>query len=100
MATQCTPSQIISKTEYNQIIENGMKYWLEENSLLEFERLSDNYLLSLLNIGKYTTFGLESIIGYYYAKRNDLKNIRIIFNSKKYNFPIEIIKGSVRNTYV
>lgn len=93
-------SNNFQKTEYNQIIENGMKYWLEENSLLEFERLSDNYLLSLLNIGKYTTFGLESIIGYYYAKRNDLKNIRIIFNSKKYNFPIEIIKGSVRNTYV
>lgn len=88
------------KTEYSQIFEEGIKHWLEDNSLLKLEQLSDNYLLSLLNIGKYTTFGLESIIGYYYAKENDIKNIRIILNSKRHNFPNEIIKKNVRDTYV
>ena len=88
------------KTEYASLIEEGIKYWQEENSLLKLEQLNDNYLLNLLKIGKYTTFGLESVIAYYYAKVNDLKNIRIIFNGKRYFLTKESIKESVRDTYV
>ncbi len=88
------------KTEYSSLIEEGIKYWLDENSLLKLEQLSDNYLLNILKIGKYITFGLESIIAYYYAKTNDLKNIRIITNGKRYSLTNENIKKYVRDTYV
>ena len=88
------------KTEYFSVFEEGIKYWLQENSLLKLEQLSDDFLLNLLKIGKYTTFGLESIIAYYYAKMNDLKNIRIISNGKRYGFPNEIIQKYIRDTYV
>lgn len=88
------------KTEYSSLVEEGIKDWLEDDSLLRMEQLTDNYLINLLKIGKYTTFGLESIIAYYYAKINDLKNIRIITNGKRNLLPAEIIKKYVRETYV
>jgi V/A-type H+-transporting ATPase subunit C len=95
-----TWSNDFQKTEYSTIVEEGIKYWLENNSLLKLEQLSDNYLLSLLKIGKYTTFGLESIIAYYYAKENDIKNIRMIINGKRYSLPNDSIKKYVRDAYV
>ncbi len=88
------------KTDYSSLVESGIKAWLEEKSLVKLERLSDNFLLDLLKIGKFNTFGLESVIGYYYAKENDLKNIRIIFNGKRFMLSIEKIREKVRATYV
>ncbi len=88
------------KTEYYSIFEGGIKDWLQENSLLKLEQLSDDFLLNLLKIGKYITFGPESIIAYFYAKENDLKNIRIIINGKRHDFPDKIIQKYIRDTYV
>jgi V/A-type H+/Na+-transporting ATPase subunit C len=88
------------KTDYFELVERGIKYWQEENSLLELERLIDNYILDLLEIGKYTSFGLESIVGYYYAKENDIKNIRMILNGKRYQLPKDNIQKILRNSYV
>jgi V/A-type H+/Na+-transporting ATPase subunit C len=88
------------KTEYASLVENGIKYWQEEKSLLEFERLSDNFLLNLLKIGKYNAFGLESVIAYYYAKENDIKNIRNILNGKRFLLPKDMIRKKIRDTYV
>ena len=88
------------KTDYSSLVENGIKYWQEEKSLLEFERLSDNFLLNLLKIGKYNSFGLESVIAYYYAKENDIKNIRNILNGKRYVLSKNMIRKKIRDTYV
>lgn len=88
------------KTDYASLIENGIKYWQDEKSLLELERLSDNFLLNLLKVGKYTSFGLESVIAYYYAKENDIKNIRMILNGKRYLLPKDSINKKIRETYV
>ena len=88
------------KTDYSELVENGVKYWQEEGSLLELERLIDNYILDLLKIGKYNSFGLESIVGYYYAKEFDIKNMRILLNGKRYHLPKDIIKNILRNCYV
>lgn len=88
------------KTEYYSVFEEGIKHWQRENNLLRLEQLSDDFLLNLLKIGKYTTFGPESIIAYYYAKENDLKNIRIISNGKRYGFQNKIIQKYIRDTYV
>ena len=93
-------SNNFQKSDYFVVIEQGIKHWIEKNSLLKFEQLIDNYLLNLLKIGKYTTFGLECVIGYYYAKENDLKNIRIIINGKKNSLSNKIIKNYIRDTYV
>lgn len=88
------------KSDYSTLIEHGIKSWVDQNSLLKLEQLGDNYLLNLLKIGKYTTFGLECIMGYYYAKENDIKNIRIIINGKRHSLPNKTIKKYIRDTYV
>ncbi len=93
-------AQLFSKTDYEALVSEGIKYWQDNKSLTRIEILKDNYLLDLLKIGKYTSFGLESIIGYIYAKENDIKNIRIILNAKKYLLSKNIIKNNVRDTYV
>lgn len=88
------------KTDYGQIIENGVKEWQEKNSMLELEKLVDNYLINLLKIGKYTSFGIESIFAYYFAKENDIKNIRIILNGKRNLLKNNIIRENIRDCYV
>ena len=88
------------KTDYSELVETGIKYWQEKGSLLELERLIDNYLLDLLKIGKYNSFGLESIINYYYAKEFDIKNMRMILNGKRYHLPQDIIQKNLRICYV
>ncbi|MDD4363343.1 MAG: V-type ATPase subunit, partial [Atribacterota bacterium] len=88
------------KTDYEALVSEGIKYWQDNKSLTRIEILKDNFLLDLLKIGKYTSFGLESITGYIYAKENDIKNIRIILNAKKYLLSKNIIKNNIRDTYV
>ncbi|MBN2395026.1 MAG: V-type ATPase subunit [Candidatus Atribacteria bacterium] len=88
------------KSDYSVIVEKGILFWQQENSLLELERLSNNYLLDLLKIGKAITFGIESIVGYYYAKQNDIHNILTILNGKRYSLPIQMIRKRLRNSYV
>jgi V/A-type H+-transporting ATPase subunit C len=68
--------------------------------MLELEKLVDNYLINLLKIGKYTSFGIESIFAYYFAKENDIKNIRIILNGKRNLLKNNIIRENIRDCYV
>ena len=87
-------------TDYKEIIEPGVNYFQKNNSLMELEKLKDNYILNFLKIGKYITFGIEPLAGFITAKENDIKNIRIILSGKLNNLSHSKIKERVRDTYV
>ena len=89
-----------AKTDYEKAVEMGLKAYQRSNSLMEIERLRDNYILDFVKIGKYITFGIEPLVGFITAKENDIKNIRIILSGKLNNLSPEKIKERVRDTYV
>ncbi len=86
-------------TDYKDIIELGVNYFQKNNSLMELEKLRDNFILNFTKIGKYITFGIEPLVGFITAKENDIKNIRIILSSKLNNLSPENIKERIRDTY-
>ncbi len=87
-------------TDYKNIIETGINYFQKNNSLMELEKLRDNFILNFSKIGKYITFGIEPLIGFITAKENDIKNIRIILSGKLNKLSPDQIKERVRDTYV
>ena len=89
-----------SKTDYEKVMEAGLKAYQKDNSLIEIERLRDNYILDFIKIGKYITFGMEPLIGFLIAKENDIKNIRIILSGKLNQLPPFKIRERVRDIYV
>jgi len=87
-------------TDYKNIIELGINHFQKKKSLMELEKLKDNYILNFSKIGKYITFGIEPLVGFITAKENDIKNIRIILSGKLNNLPPNKIQERVRDTYV
>jgi len=86
-------------TDYKNIIEEGITAYKKSNTLMEIERLKDNFILNFTKIGKYITFGIEPIIGFITAKENDFKNIKIILSGKLNNISENNIKERLRDTY-
>ena len=87
-------------TDYKDIVEMGVNYFQQNNSLMELEKLRDNFILNFSKIGKYITFGIEPLVGFITAKENDIKNIRIILSGKLNKLTPDQIKERVRDTYV
>jgi len=87
-------------TDYKNIVETGVNYFQKNNSLMELEKLRDNFILNFSKIGKYITFGIEPLVGFITAKENDIKNIRIILSGKLNKLSPDQIKERVRDTYV
>ena len=87
-------------TDYKNTVEMGVNYFQKNNSLMELEKLRDNFILNFLKIGKYITFGIEPLVGFITAKENDIKNIRIILSGKLNKLSPDQIKERVRDTYV
>ena len=90
----------LTHTDYQDIVELGVNYFQKNNSLMELEKLRDNFILNFSKIGKYVTFGVEPLVGFITAKENDIKNIRIILSGKLNNLSPDKIKERVRDTYV
>ncbi|MBE3091349.1 MAG: V-type ATP synthase subunit C [Candidatus Atribacteria bacterium] len=87
-------------TDYKNIVETGVNYFQRNNSLMELEKLRDNFILNFSKIGKYITFGIEPLIGFITAKENDIKNIKIILSGKLNKLSPDQIKERVRDSYV
>ncbi len=89
-----------AKTDYEKMVELGLKSYEEFHSLLEIERLMDNFRLDYVKIGKFITLGMEPLIGFIIAKEIDLKNIRLILRSKLDKLSPTKIKERIREAYV
>ena len=87
-------------TDYKNVVETGVNYFQKNNSLMELEKLRDNFIINFSKIGKYVTFGIEPLVGFITAKENDIKNIRIILSGKLNKLSPDQIKEGVRDTYV
>ena len=68
--------------------------------LTQFERLCDNALTAYLSQARRVPFGEHPLIGYLYAKENELTTIRIILTGRLAGLDAETIRERLRESYV
>ena len=98
-----TPENIINKlstTIYSDIIKEGIESFTESNSASLLEKLSENYIMSLMKGSRLVTFGPDRLLAYIYAKETEIKIIRIIMVGKLNNISQQLIRERLRDSYV
>ena len=68
--------------------------------LTQFERLCDNALTAYLSQARRVPFGEHPLIGYLYAKENELTAIRVILTGRLARLDTETIRERLRESYV
>jgi len=86
--------------EYGKVLAEGIQAFIKHGSLTVYERLMDNYLLGFLKSRRNNPLGIEAVIGYYAARENELKLVRMILTGKQNGIPGDIIRERLRDLYV
>ncbi|MDD4568917.1 MAG: V-type ATP synthase subunit C [Tepidanaerobacteraceae bacterium] len=92
--------EALNSLPYNQVVEEGLMQWESSGSPSVFEKLLDNYLISIARKGLYKPFGPETVIGYLAARENELKILRIIMVGKINSISSDMIRERLRDVYV
>ena len=72
-----------------------MKY-LEENSIAVFERALEDYLMrKALGLGTGDPLGVGVVVGYLWAKQNEITNLRIVVKGKSVGMPEARVRGEL-----
>jgi len=69
-------------------------------SLTDFERACDDALTNYLTAARLVPFGEQAVIGYLYAKEQELTAIRAIFAGRAAGLDGDTIRSRLRETYV
>lgn len=72
----------------------------EDGPLTEFERLCDDALMEYLSAARRVPFGVETVIGYLYAREVEATIIRTILSGRMAGLAGETIRGRLRSAYV
>jgi V/A-type H+-transporting ATPase subunit C len=86
----------LGMTAYGQLLGDGAPTL---GSLSQLEREFDNYLINLIKPAKMISFGIEPLIGYWLAKENEVKVLRIILVGKINQVANAEIKERLRRAY-
>ena len=89
----------IAFSDYGRFLEPAFDSLRSGGSLTAFERLCDNYIISLLSKARLVSFGIEPVIAYLYARESEIKAIRIVMASKLAGVPAQQISERLRDTY-
>ncbi|MBZ4645053.1 MAG: V/A-type H+/Na+-transporting ATPase subunit [Petroclostridium sp.] len=87
-------------TPYGVFCEEGIENFKSTGNLTNFEKLSDDFVISFIKKAKYVSLGIEPLVGYLMAKENEIKIARIIMVGKINNISNEIIRERLREAYV
>jgi len=97
------PENILNRyryTDYNRAVQAGMSSYQKTGSLFGLEREIDNHLMGVLRRAKYQAFGIEPLLGFFFAKEIEHKLLRLILTAKQMKVRTEDIKERLRLTYV
>lgn len=79
----------------SEVVERlGVREYLDKPITLE-KRIEES-LIELLSVSKYTAFGYEPILDYFFRKEIEHKNILFIFSGLEYGLPIQTLRGGIR----
>lgn len=90
---------MLSSTPYGSFLEPSFEAIKSKGTLSEFEKLCDNYTMSLLKESHFIPFGIEPVLSYLLAKESEVQAIRIVMASKLAGVAPEKISERLRDTY-
>ncbi len=73
---------------------------LYDESPVLYEKWCDEQIIRIIGRAKFTAFGFDPVCAYYYARLNEIKNVRIILTSLQSGISVDKIKERVRLSYV
>lgn len=83
-------------TPYGKTLDDAAIRYLEVNSISEFERaLEDYFMRKTLGLGTGDPLGIGVVVGYLWAKQNEITNLRIIVKGKAVGMPDERVRGEL-----
>ncbi|MBU1164307.1 V-type ATPase subunit [Patescibacteria group bacterium] len=85
--------------QYDKIVSEQCDKYCQSDLLYIFEKSLEDFLIRYLQKAKSIAYGPEIVLAYYFAKRNAVRNIRIIMTGKLNDMPVEEIKTTLRQTY-
>jgi len=69
-------------TDYGEVIKEALEEWKKEKSLFSLDKFFDEYILKHTHCGFYITLGREPLINYIFLKKQEIKRLRKILESK------------------
>lgn len=96
------PHEIIlrlSFTPYFPAIAEGIEYFIKTGSFHQLEKRMDDFITNRFRKAKYLSSGTEPLVGFIWAKENEIKTLRFILVSKKNYIDSERIKERLRASY-
>lgn len=71
----------------------------QTKSFVALEKAINDFLIRILESGKYSSFGPEAVLAYYFAKVNEISLIRMIILAKLNDVPIDLVKMRLNSVY-
>ena len=87
-------------TDYGKYMAEGIEHYHQTGRLSLYEKLQDNYQMALFRTTGTVAFGLETIVGYLFAREAELNLLRILFIGKLNHLSEEQIRERMRDLYV
>lgn len=70
-----------------------------QGSMTAFERLCDNAVVRFVQTARRVPFGVETVVGYLFARQNELTALRIILSGRLAGLPKDTIRERLREAY-
>ena len=90
---------LLENLPYGPYLSPSFEALREETSLTLFEKLCDNYLITLFDGTRFIPFGVEPLVAYLYGKECEVNAARIVLASKLAGVPASQITERLRETY-
>jgi len=87
-------------SDYRDIAEASFGDYAKSGSLVRFEAMSESYLMKIFRRDKGDIFSVAPIIGFFVAKRTEIRTVRLILTALKNNVGRDAVKERLREFYV
>lgn len=85
-------------TDYSVLSTSGVEEF-NEYAYVNYEIKRDNYLMNIIKAERNNMFSIAPVVGYYLAKLNEIRVIRVILSGIKNGVDRELIKKRMRESY-
>jgi len=85
--------------DYAHFLKEGIDKALQDRSFVSLESAIQDLLMRLLQPAKRMSFGPEPVVGYYLAKLNEIKLIRMIILAKLNNVSVGLVEEALHGVY-
>lgn len=93
-------ANVFRGTDYFEVVQRGLEAFSKFKSFVYLEKYADEHLMLLAKKAKYTPFGPEALMAYFYAKQNNAQIIRMIMVGKLNAIPEEMLRERLHELYV